>query len=274
MKIAVIGSEGFVGRACVHIFKDKAEVFKIDPLLGNSVKDLSDKDVNVAIICVPTPMGTNGVINSSIVESVIKDLREYTDAIIVLKSTVVPDIVQRLNEEGDIVYNPEFLTERNAEYDAEHPFMTVLGGDRDLTAYMEEVYREYSICKDAPYYHMSAVEASFVKYGINSFLATKVVFWNQFADFCERVGAHYDVVKSAIGTDVRIGESHMNVPGHDGRKGTAGACFAKDVPAFIHFTDKQFSILREAWNVNCDIRNSYGEPLEREKAQHIEFNKI
>lgn len=275
MKIAVIGSEGFVGKACVHIFKDKSEVIKIDPLLGTSIADLNPGDLDVALICVPTPMGTDGVINSSIVENVIEQLKDFKDTLIVLKSTVLPDIVDRLAQgKPNFIYNPEFLTERNAEHDAEHPIMTVLGGEPDAVQLMRMIYVNFSICKDAPFYLMTPKEASFVKYGINSFLATKVMFWNQFNEQVERMGADYDIIKQAIGTDDRIGASHMNVPGHDGRRGTAGACFAKDVPAFIHFSDKQSSILREAWNVNCDIRNSYGEPLPREIQQHIEFNKI
>lgn len=275
MKIAVIGSEGFVGRACVHIFKDKAEVIKIDPLLGTSVADLDPNDLDVALICVPTPMGNDGVINASIVEKVIEQLSGFKNTLVVLKSTVLPDIVDRLAQGNpNFIYNPEFLTERNAEHDAEYPIMTVLGGETEAVERMASIYKNFTICKDAPYYFMSPKEASFVKYGINSFLATKVMFWNQFNEQCEKMGADYEVIKTAIGTDVRIGSSHMDVPGHDGRRGTAGACFAKDVPAFIHFSDKQFSILREAWNVNCDVRNSYGTPLPRELEQHITFNKI
>lgn len=275
MKIAVIGSEGFVGKACVHIFKDKAEVIKVDPLLGTSVSDLDHKDLDVALICVPTPMGDDGVINASIAEKVIEQLSGFENTLIVLKSTVLPDIVDRLSKGNkNFIYNPEFLTERNAEQDAEYPIMTVLGGEFEAVERMKSIYQNFTICKDAPYYCMTPKEASFVKYGINSFLATKVMFWNQFSEQCNRMGADYNAIRDAIGTDARISPSHMNVPGHDGRKGTAGACFAKDVPAFIHFSNKEFSILREAWNVNCDIRNSYGEPLPREVAQHISFNKI
>lgn len=275
MKIAVIGSEGFVGKACVHIFKDKSEVIKVDPLLGTSVSDLDKNGLDVALICVPTPMGDNGAIDSSIVEKVIEQLKDFDNTLIVLKSTVLPDIVDRLsNLCKNFIYNPEFLTERNAKQDAEFPIMTVLGGELDACTKMEHIYKNFSICKNAPFYYMSAPEAAFVKYGINSFLATKVVFWNQFSEQVDKMGGNYNIIKQAIGTDIRIGSSHMNVPGHDGRRGTAGACFAKDVPAFIHFSDKEFSVLREAWNTNCDMRNAYGEPLLREKEQHIKFNKI
>jgi nucleotide sugar dehydrogenase len=275
MKIAVIGSEGFVGRACVHIFKDKAEVIKIDPLLGTSVADLDPNDLDVALICVPTPMGNDGVINASIVEKVIEQLSGFKNTLVVLKSTVLPDIVDRLAQGNpNFIYNPEFLTERNAEHDAEYPIMTVLGGETEAVERMALIYKNFTICKDAPYYFMSPKEASFVKYGINSFLATKVMFWNQFNEQCEKMGANYDIIKTAIGTDARIGFSHMDVPGHDGRKGFGGSCFSKDIPAFIHFSNMELSVIREVWNANCDIRNQYNSILEREKSQDIKLLKI
>lgn len=273
-KIAIIGSEGFVGRACCHIFRN-ADVIKIDPILGNSITDYTNEHIDVALICVPTPMGKDGKINASIVEQVIDNLSCHKETLIVLKSTVLPDIVGRLAEQNkNFIYNPEFLTERNANNDAEYPIMTVLGGEKEAVDRMEHIYKTESTCEAAPYYKMTAKEASFVKYGINSFLFTKVLFWNQFYLQCQHFGADYEAIKQAIGTDLRISPSHMNVPGHDGRMGSAGACFAKDAPAFIQFSNKEFSVLQEAWNVNCDIRNSYGDVLPREKEQHIEFNRI
>lgn len=276
MKIAVVGL-GFVGTACAHIFRNN-EVIKIDPKLGTSVADLFGQEPDVIMVCAPTPMGADGKIDSSIVEDIFDGrhgLRSFPNSLIVLKSTVLPDIVAKYEATmKNFIYNPEFLTERNALWDAEHPTHTVLGGPRHLTAKMEQYYREYSTCEDAPFYHVTAKEASLIKYGINSFLTTKVLFFNQYADLCEKIGADYLSVKFGIGADPRIGLSHMNVPGHDGRKGAASACFAKDIPAIIQYSEKELSILREVWNVNCDIRNSYGELLPRETEQHITFNKI
>ena len=275
MKIAVIGAEGFVGKAVVHIFSKKADVIKIDPRLNNSLEDFDNSRIDVAMICVPTPMGKNGEINASIVEQVIEQLEAHPDALVVLKSTVLPDIVDRFAKQNkNFIYNPEFLTERNANNDSEYPIMTVLGGEREATMKMEQIYKKYSICEPAPYYHMTPAEASFVKYGINSFLMTKVLFWNQFADQCNKMNVDYEAIKQAIGTDLRISPSHMNVPGHDGRKGSSGPCFGKDIPALIHFSDKEMTILREAWNSNCAYRNEYNDRLDREIEQHIEFNEI
>ena len=273
MKIGIAGY-GFVGKAVAHGFKN-TDLIIADPILGTSTKDILEAEPNVVFICVPTPMGEDGIIDASIVEQVLTELQPLENTLMVLKSTVIPDIVARLSKKfRRFVYNPEFLTERNAEHDFQYPQLHVFGGHQRDTHELSRIYKQYSICEPCPEHHMTAVEASFVKYGINTFLMTKVLFWNQYAQVCIEHGADYDTVRRAIGEDVRIGASHMMVPGHDGRLGSAGACFAKDVPAMIHFSKKQLSVLREAWNVNCDYRNSYSEKLDREVAQHISFNKI
>ena len=271
-KIGVVG-HGFVGKAVAHGFQN-CDLTIADPLLGTSTQDILRANPSVVFICVPTPMGDDGIIDASIVEKVLTEL-EPLQTLMVLKSTVIPDIVKKLSARfRHFVYNPEFLTERNAEHDFEYPQLHVFGGHQEDTHYLAKIYREYSICNPCPEHHMTAVEASFVKYGINSFLSTKISFWNQYEQLCSANGADYDTVRRAIGEDVRIGASHMMVPGHDGRRGFGSACFSKDVPALIHFSDKHLSILREAWNVNVDIRNQYSELLEREVAQNISFKKI
>lgn len=93
--VGVVGA-GFVGRAVAHGFK-KQNVLLIDPILGSSTSDLLDKKPDVVFICVPTPMGEDGVINASIVEKVLFELKDLK-TLLVLKSTVVPDIVERLSK--------------------------------------------------------------------------------------------------------------------------------------------------------------------------------
>jgi nucleotide sugar dehydrogenase len=271
----LVAGYGFVGSALVSGFSGN-NIYIADPKLGTSVDDFLSKELDVVFICAPTPMGKDGAIDISIVQSIVSKVSVLTVPI-VLKSTVTPELVEQFSDQYvNFVYNPEFLTERNAAHEFEYPIMQVFGGTRQNTDKLEEIYKS-SICKECPVYHMSAKEASFVKYGMNSFLATKVLFWNQFSDICEKVGADYSVIKTAIGTDSRIGSSHMNVPGNDGRKGFGSACFSKDVPAFIRYAKKvkaDFTVLNEAWHANCDYRNVYPNLLEREISQHISFDKI
>jgi nucleotide sugar dehydrogenase len=270
LKIAIIGN-GFVGKACAYIFRNSDPII-IDPLLGTTVKDIGDT-LDVAMICVPTPMGMNGVIDSSIVETVIQELKEYPDSIIVLKSTMLPGMVAKFaSQNKNFIYNPEFLTERNALNDAENPVMTVLGGEPEAVDIMEHVYREYSTCAPAPFHKMTAAEAASVKYGINTFLATKVLFWNQFYDMCQSEGVDYGTIIKAITTDPRVGASHTVVPGLDGKRGFSGSCFPKDVTALVTY-NPGMTLLKQAWNANCDYRNSTP-LLDREIQQRVQFKPI
>jgi UDPglucose 6-dehydrogenase len=274
MKIAIIG-HGFVGKAVDYGFQCDKVI--IDPRYGTTLESIYDNDptISYAFICVPTPMGECGVVDSSILEESVEFILKNTVATrVIIKSTVTPDVVEKYTSNRRVVYNPEFLTEKSANEDFVNPFMHVFGGWSEITEEVETLYKHHSLCKPCPSYHMSMVDASFVKYGINSFLATKVVWFNQFFDVIENNGGNFGKIVSAMTEDDRVGRSHTTVPGYDGRRGAAGACFAKDIPAFINFSNKEFSILKEAWNANCDYRNSYEEMLAREEEQNIIFEKL
>lgn len=271
LNILVVGY-GFVGEALVNGFVGN-NIYIADPKLGTYTKDYLSKDLDVVFICAPTPMGDNGHIDVSIVESILSEVGHLAVPL-VLKSTVTPELVHQFSiDYPNFVYNPEFLTERNASHDFEYPIMQVFGGTKENTDKLEEIYKS-SICKESPVFHMSAKEASFVKYADNTFLATKVLFWNQFFDVVQMAGCDYEKIKSAVGTDDRIGSAHMNVPGHDTRRGFGGACYIKDSMAFLRYSEDKMSVLKEAWNANCDYRNSYPTLLDREIEQHVVFNKI
>jgi UDPglucose 6-dehydrogenase len=225
---------------------------------------------------VPTPMGQDASIDASILIQTVQNLMKYTTGLIIIKSTVIPSIIANLADNApSVIYNPEFLTEKAANEDFVNPIMHVFGGVKTQTDKLEQIYKYYSACKPCPVYHMTPVEASFVKYGMNSFLSTKVLFFNQLHNVVEKVGGNFNIIRSAIGTDPRIGHSHTMVPGHDGRLGFGSACFAKDCPAFTVFAKDKgvpFTVLEEVVRSNQKIRNSYGEPLPREKEQHIRFD--
>lgn len=276
LNLAIVGY-GFVGSAVDYGFPD-CEKTIIDPKLGTSIELLKDKHIDVTFICVPTPMGSDASIDASILIDTVEKTVKYTDGLIVIKSTVIPSIVDEIVQLSDrIVYNPEFLTEKNAALDFVNPPMHIFGGVRESTDWLLSIYDTFSICKKScPVFHVTAAEASFIKYGINNFLMSKVLWFNQFHDIIQKYGSvDYDTVISAMKEDPRIGTSHMQVPGHDGRRGAAGSCFAKDGPAFAMFAkalDEDFTILEEVLRRNQSYRNAYGEPLPREKEQKIRFN--
>lgn len=265
LKIAIVG-HGFVGQAVDYGFS-KWNVTKqiIDPKNGTNVADI-DPDVKLIFIAVPTPFG-----DFSILRGVVDQLKAsgmMNEAIVAIKSTVVPSILTELKH-PNLVYNPEFLTEKNANEDFVNPPMHVFGGELNVTTILEAYYHRYSLCASAPAFHMTPEEASMVKYTINSYLSTKVAFFNQIWEVCQDNNFDYQTIANTISHDPRIGPSHTRVPGHDGRRGFGGACFPKDTNAFIKYSDR-LTILNEVVKSNNEIRSQY-ELDDREKVQGVVY---
>ena len=275
--IAIVGY-GFVGKAVAHGFATKhVEQHIVDPKGGLDISELSSKRIDMTFVCVPTPMSDDGSIDASIAIETIKYLNDNVSGLIVLKSTVTPDIVAKFAEQVDrFIYNPEFLTERNYAHDFEYPSLHVFGGKKHSCELLHSFYTDYSICHPCPVHYVGAKEASLIKYGINSFLATKVTWFNEYYKTVNKFNANFDNVASAMASDPRIGTSHMQVPGHDGRMGFGGACFTKDCNALISLTKNlgcEMELLTNAVNLNNSIRSQYTELDDREKEQNVKYTK-
>tara|TARA_Y100000389_G_scaffold164920_1_gene168847 strand:- start:3461 stop:4282 length:822 start_codon:yes stop_codon:yes gene_type:complete len=270
INIAIVG-HGYVGKAVDHGFStSQVDKHIIDPIYNTTLNDIKGKfRLDAAFVCVPTPFGPDGSIDSSIVEDVVEQLSHFTCPIII-KSTVTPNVVERLSKNSDVVYNPEFLTEANHLEDFVNPPMHIFGGNPLVTRRVQDLYEKHSQCKPCPVTHMTAMEASFVKYGINCFLATKVLWFNQFKDLIDDTDSKYNVIVNAIGSDPRIGHSHTQVPGPDGKKGFGGACFPKDTNAFSTYARGEFSVLDDVIKANNIYRKEY-ELDDREKEQKVSY---
>ena len=240
----------------------------MDPKYGTNLDSTDVSLFDIAFVCVPTPMGNDGAVDSSIIDDVLNELVS-SNITIVVKSTVTPDIAT--NWPINVVYNPEFLTEKSANEQFVSPPFHVLGGWCDATKYVEKVYEQYSLCDPCPALHMTLEEASFVKYTINSFLAMKVLFFNQLYDAIGETNANFATIIKAVGMDDRIGSSHTKVPGFDGKQGYGGACFPKDTSAFTKFSD-QLTLLAKCVNINNEYRLQY-ELDNREIEQNVDYGQ-
>jgi UDPglucose 6-dehydrogenase len=273
MKLLIVG-HGFVGKAVDYGFTHpKVEKTIIDPKYGNNLSAVTINDYDAIFICVPTPMSSDGSINATILDSVLNTVNSsYRDRHkpVIIKSTITPDVVSKYNSPG-IVYNPEFLREKTALEDFVNPEFHIFGGHSYDTQLVEQLYVQYSLCKRCPTYHIGVKEASLVKYAINSFLATKVTFFNQLYDVAVDNGINFNQVISAVSADSRISNSHMRVPGFDNKRGFGGSCFPKDTAALTAFTDKM-TLLKEVVSINNTYRSTYALD-EREKEQNIFFYK-
>jgi nucleotide sugar dehydrogenase len=270
LKLGVIG-RGFVGGAVSNGFNTKkVEQYTVDPRFSNlTLEGLVEENPQVTFICLPTPTRTKetadgpvGSVNADLIKEALQKLQtmEY-DGIVVIKSTVAPSVLDAFVNtytQLNIVYNPEFLTEANANDDFINPPFQIFGGDWDTCTKVEQMYTQYSNVKPVPTFKLDIKAASFLKYTINSWLATKVVFFNELRELY----AEYDMTTpwsefiGVLSHEPRVGPSHMNVPGPDGKFGFGGNCFPKDTKAFVE-ESRNFSMLQlleKAIQLNNEMR--------------------
>lgn len=264
LQIGVIGN-GFVGSAVANGFRE-SNVKIFDQNIELSTHSLEEVLLqNFIFICVPTPM-TNvmgGDCNLSIIESCLKDINAIgSDAILIIKSTVpigTTKILQDKYPELKIVHSPEFLTAKFAKEDFINADRHIVGYTVDQGIGSEVIDLFTSRFPNVKTILMSSSESESVKYIANSFLATKVSFFNEIYQLVSELGLGWDSIISGVVSDSRIGQSHYQVPGHDGDKGFGGTCFPKDINALIHTFQKHNlnpELLRSAWNVNLSVRDN------------------
>ena len=238
LRLGIVG-HGFVGKATDWGFNKHVSKFIVDPLINTDISDLKDFNPEIVFICVPTPMSDDGSLDSSIIKTVIKDLTLYCpNSIKVIKSTIIPSVLDELHKlDKKLVYNPEFLREKHANLDFVNSDMIIFGGDKNISSQVSNAYLKHSRCKTKEHIFTDLKTASLIKYSINTFLASKVIFFNELYSVYEKleVKDSWESVINIVSRDSRIGDSHMNVPGHDGKRGFGGACFPKDSLALIKY---------------------------------------
>ena len=277
LKLGIVG-HGFVGKATDWGFNKRVSKFIVDPLLDTNIEDLKEFEPEIVFICVPTPMSDDGTQDITIVEETISKINQLPfKPLVVVKSSVIPSLIEAIESEcKKFVYNPEFLREKHANQDFVDSTLILFGGKKDNCNQLANFYNHYTKCKSKEYFYTDTISASLCKYAINSFLATKVIFFNELKSIFDKSGASIEWKDFIyfLSKDIRIGSSHMEVPGHDGRKGYGGACFPKDTNALLQYSktlDEEFSLLKKAVNINNFIRGEYNELTDREKEQNVNF---
>ena len=264
-RIGIVGG-GFVGGAMYENFKGVFDVHVWD--INEEKRTIKTFEsfvdwADIIFVCVPTPMKESGECDTSIVEDVIAniaklDRRKY----VVIKSTVTPGTTEHLAELHNMVigFNPEFLTEANAYNDFRHQPLIILGADDNgIGTIMAQIYYEFNAKVDnvAHVIQRTTKEAELFKYLANCFLATKVIFANEFKILCDKVNVDYGRIAEVAMLDKRLGHTHWRVPGPDGKLGFGGSCFPKDTSALLHFADEMETtmwLLTEASYINDDVR--------------------
>ena len=276
MNIGVIGI-GFVGAVTAAVLADQGNsIIALDidsdkiarfnsgdiPIFEPGLKELILKNkknlkftadyrmlrgTEIIFVAVPTP-NLNGKINLDYVYRAISSIKSINnDAIIVIKSTVIPGTGSKIKDEFNvnIVSNPEFLREGNAIEDTLHPDRVIVGGEEE---YAEKVANVWKF-SNSPILITTRENAELIKYASNSFLATKISFINEIANLCEKIpNADVEIVAKGMGYDRRIGPLFLKAG-----IGYGGSCLPKDTEAFIKYAEElgeEMKIIKAARNVN------------------------
>ena len=266
MKIGVVG-KGFVGSAVQFGFSPntgcnaEVRVYDKDPNKSSHTLDEVVNNSNFIFLSVPTPSNKDGSVNLDIVREALSDINKVikNNSIILLRSTMIPGSTQEFQDsfpELKLVFNPEFLTERSANFDFINQSRFIVGGQPENTKKVSEMYK-WRFGQSVPVIETNFETAELIKYMNNCFLATKVSFMNEMKLVSDQCGADWDEAVEGFIRDGRIGHSHLNVPGHDGRFGFGGSCFPKDIQAMINFGQSlglKMNTLTGAWETNLEVR--------------------
>lgn len=265
-KFGIIGM-GFLGSAITHGFGLHADIKIYDKYKDyDSLEDVVEH-AEFIWMCLPTPMNmADGSIDLSILEENLDRIHDMVTEddkkIIIIKSTVTPGTTSGFAKKYpklNFTMNPEFLTARNNKLDFICASRIIIGAEEQWVGdRMEEVYR-YRFDNSTPIFRTGLREAELTKYGANCFFAVKISYFNFIWEICQKEGLNFAEVRDMILADGRIARSHSNVPGWDGQRGYSGACFPKDINAFIRYAEDlevDPELISASWDQNIRDRPS------------------
>jgi len=271
-KIGIIGN-GYVGSAVKFGFSPSVgydadvRVYDIDPNKSTHTLEETVNGSDFVFLSVPTPSNKDGSINVDIVKDALTNIsnaiQKDRSPIVLLRSTVTPGTTRQLAamfDKLELVFNPEFLTERSAHFDFINQARIILGGalnDSVGVIKVAELFRR-RFGKTISILKTTFESAELIKYMTNTFFATKVSFLNEMKQISDAESwSVWEDVKEGFLRDGRVGHSHMNVPGPDGKSGFGGSCFPKDIQAMITHGASlgiDMKVLKGAWEKNLEVR--------------------
>lgn len=230
---------GYVGQATAYAFGIKDHFTRHDATL--TLEEANNK--RYIFICLPTPT-VQGKCDTSAIFALLTQLSRYprkVDNMYIIRSTVYPGFANYAMKElgiDNIVSNPEFLSEDTWKEDALKPKLVVIGSE--YPKYRERLKGLYEgRYKYSEPLITDNITAEMIKYAMNTWFSTKVIFSNEIFNICEKTGANYETVKTALQTHP-WGLKNHNIIHYKGKRGIHGSCLPKDLEAFANFTDSQF----------------------------------
>jgi len=260
-KIGFIG-QGYIGKNYADDFENRGinvARYSLEGEYKNNKKKIEECDI--VFVAVPTPTTPRGF-DDSIVRSVLSIPKK--GATVVIKSTILPGATESMQAENKDIYlfhSPEFLTEARAAEDAGNPDRNIVGIPEDTKEYRKRAQEILDLLPDATFEPIySEKEAEFIKYGGNNWGYVKVVYINMLYDLTQKHGCDWNVMKTAMAADPRIGSAWMSPlhesghelnkkgykfndfhlePVHKTGRGAGGHCFIKDFEAFLRMYEKE-----------------------------------
>jgi len=207
--------------------------------------------------CLPTPTINGDCFRDDIID-LIRQLEsiEHNQNVYIIRSTVIPGTSRYIQSQigtNAVVSNPEFLSEDTAEEDALHPDIVIIGGDHKQ--YVDDVKGIYEgHIKTAKIITTDSITAETIKYAVNTFYTTKLIFANEIFDICQRIGANYETIKDAMYSRKWIGKNHLDIWNKGGR-GCGGKCLQKDLQAFSNYSKSK--LLERVNLINEELLSKY-----------------
>ncbi|HEB8469924.1 TPA: UDP-glucose/GDP-mannose dehydrogenase family protein [Campylobacter jejuni] len=228
------------------------------------------KDAHLVIIAVGTPQHpVTKEADMKYIHAAATELADYLTGytVIAIKSTVpigTGDDIESLiskknpNAEFDVLSLPEFLREGFAVYDFFNPDRIIVGtNSQRAKAVIEKLYEPFKGKSKLLFVNRRSSET--IKYASNAFLAIKIHYINEMANFCEKAGADILEVAKGMGLDTRIGDRFLN-PG----PGYGGSCFPKDTLAMAFMgkqNDIDLALINAAIKGNEERKNHMSERI-------------
>jgi len=235
--ILIVGY-GYVGSAVASIFK-RDTVNIIDPKYNdNKIKDFENKTFDAVFVCVDTPKNEKFRVLNTVLKQLNDCLAKGTP--VCCKSTASPIFYEKAYKEYkniSLLHSPEYLSHWNNIADFQNQEFIIIGGDKAPASKVSSILCS-RLFKVKELRITDIKTAALIKYSENAFLSLKVTFANEIykAHKLLKCKSQFKDFTEMLGLDARIGGSHLQVPGRDGKFGWGGHCFTKDNNEFIKFT--------------------------------------